>query len=273
MKRIVLILITMVSFQSLAANDMSIQDRIYRLEQLTAGNQNRAEIVLELEKLQQQVNELRGQLEEINYKIKSVTDKQKLLYLDMDSRLTDLENNRASRPTANTTSQNSDKNTATSSNITANNTANTNSNPVDSNSNTSIEPVINSVEAEQNDYDVAFSHLRAGRFNAAARHFEAFIQDYPDRQLMDNAYYWLGESFYVQRQYPQALSAFQTLVKNHPNSRKQADAQLKIGYTYFELNDLNNAKKHLSEVVKSFPNSSVSRLAKNRLNQMERNAD
>ena len=72
----------------------------------------------------------------------------------------------------------------------------------------------------QEDYDSAFAHLRAGRFLESARAFEDFIQSYPQNELTDNAYYWLGESYYVKRQYPQALAAFQSLTTKFPDSSK-----------------------------------------------------
>jgi tol-pal system protein YbgF len=180
----------------------------------------------------------------------------------MDSRLSELEskNKKASNNGLSNTQQNTEV---------ASETQNTSDQSAVSSEPTISQPN-NNLEAAQNDYDVAFSHLRAGRFNESARLFETFIQMYPEHDLIDNAYYWLGESFYVKREYPQALSAFQTLVMQFPQSRKVADSKLKIGYTYFELGDLDNANKHLGDVVKSFPNTSVSRLAQNRLNQLKR---
>lgn len=268
----ILLIATLICGNAIAAKDISIQDRILRLEQLTAGNQNKAEIVFELEKLQQQIDELRGSIEEFDYKIKNLTEKQQLLYTDIDSRLGTLEN--AKQQPENT---NQDQ-VVESSHPTIPEIESTTQKeePAQENNTQVLEPPVesqiveDSIEIEQNDYDVAFSHLRAGRFNESARQFETFMQNHPNSKLTDNAFYWLGESYYVQRQYPQALSAFQELVNKYPQSRKLSDAMLKVGYTYFELDDIANAEKHLQNVIKSFPNTSVARLAKNRLGQIQR---
>jgi len=122
----------------------------------------------------------------------------------------------------------------------------------------------------QDEYDIAFAHLRAGRFLESARAFENFIQKYPDSELVDNAYYWLGESYYVKRQYPQALAAFQSLTRKFPNSNKAPDSWLKIGYSYYEMDDLVKAEENLKKVINNYPNSSVARLANNRLRQIQR---
>ncbi len=119
-------------------------------------------------------------------------------------------------------------------------------------------------------YQAAFAQLKAGRFNESARLFEDFIQQNPSHELTDNAYYWLGESYYVTRNYPLALSAFQSLAQKFPLSSKLADSLLKIGYTYHELEDFQQAQQALNKVVDSFPNQSVARLAQNRLNLLKR---
>ena len=80
----------------------------------------------------------------------------------------------------------------------------------------------------------------------------------------------MGESYYVKRQYPQALSAFQTLTETFPDSSKAADSLLKIGYSYYEMDDFIKAEENLQKVIDSYPNSSLARLAKNRLRQLQR---
>jgi TolA-binding protein len=80
----------------------------------------------------------------------------------------------------------------------------------------------------------------------------------------------LGESYYVKRQYPQALAAFQSLTVKFPDSSKASDSWLKIGYSYYEMDDLAKAETNLQKVVDSYPNTSIARLAKNRLLQLRR---
>ena len=63
MRKIFLISLLSVSCVSFAAKDISIQDRIYKLEQLMAGAENRAEIVIEMQKIQQHVDELQGRID------------------------------------------------------------------------------------------------------------------------------------------------------------------------------------------------------------------
>ena len=261
-----------------AAKELTIQQRLYNLEkQMKQPQDNRsnvADVVLEVQTLQQQIAELKGVIEEQAYQINSLKEKQKLLYVDMDSRLSDLEVNNSLNTSSNPTISND---LSSVDNQDSQNTADTTTQPltveVDEGYNDGVstqaidEPALSS---DQDDYDIAFAHLRAGRFLESARAFENFIQKYPNNDLTDNAYYWLGESYYVKRQYPQALAAFQTLTESFPTSAKAADSLLKIGYSYYEMDDFVKAEENLQKVIDNYPNSSLARLAKNRLRQLLR---
>ena len=247
------------------AKELSIQQRLMKLEEQISsqpsGRANVADLVVQNQTLQQQIAELKGMIEEQNYQIKSLKEKQKLLYVDIDSRLAELE----SRSTI--TSQASQPDPTDEPQETAIEVEQSfNDLPVASGSNTE-QPVLSSSE---DDYDIAFAHLKAGRFLESARAFEDFIQNHPNNELTDNAYYWLGESYYVKRQYPQALAAFQSLTEKFPNSSKAPDSWLKIGYSYYEMDDLIKADENLKKVVNNYPNTSIARLAKNRLRQLQR---
>ncbi|KAA9133493.1 tol-pal system protein YbgF [Marinihelvus fidelis] len=132
---------------------------------------------------------------------------------------------------------------------------------------TSRETVANP-EAEQAAYDQAFQALKELRYADAARDFQAFLDAYPQSSLAGNAQYWLGESYYVTRNYDMALNAFESLGSNYPDSTKGGDALLKIGYTHYELKQYDQARAALEQVTTRYPNSTLARLATSRLNSM-----
>ena len=125
-----------------------------------------------------------------------------------------------------------------------------------------------SPEAEKAAYDRAFQALKELRYADAAEEFQSFLERYPDSDYSDNAQYWLGESYYVTRNYDIALTAFQDLLDNFPDSPKAPDALLKIGYTHYELEQWDSARAALTQVQENFPDSTLSRLAENRLRSM-----
>lgn len=276
------ILLSSLTF-SVNAQKMSIQERLTKLEQQAGGGANVADLVIQIQQLQSQIAQLQGQLEQQAHEIDQLKERQKVLYVDMDSRLTQVEKatvgveakpNELTIDSAIEESQTTLENQQSSQAqvnevevrppIDAELTTETISNEDISARQDTIDP------QAQTRYQQAFNQLKQGRFAESARAFEDFIQDYPNHELTDNAYYWLGESYYVTRQYPLALAAFQNLEQQFPLSAKLPDALLKIGYTYHELEDYSQAQTALIKVIDSFPNDSVSRLAQNRLNLLKR---
>lgn len=123
-------------------------------------------------------------------------------------------------------------------------------------------------EAERQAYDQAFLALRETRYADAAEGFDRFLRDYPDSSYAPNAMYWLGEAYYVTRDFETALAQFQRLLESYPGSSKQPDALLKIGFSHYELGRWERARAALEQVVADHPGSNYSRLAENRLRTM-----
>ena len=53
--------------------------------------------------------------------------------------------------------------------------------------------------ADKGAYQAAFDLLKAGQYDRAIPAFQSFLAAYPGSQLADNAQYWLGEAFYVNK--------------------------------------------------------------------------
>jgi tol-pal system protein YbgF len=122
--------------------------------------------------------------------------------------------------------------------------------------------------ADQAAYNQAFDILKAGKYVDAITAFQQFLQSWPQSALADNAQYWLGESYYVTRDFQSAAAAFQTLLDRWPDSRKAPDALLKLGYTQAELKHIAQARATLTLVSTRFPGSDAANLAAARLLQL-----
>ena len=123
---------------------------------------------------------------------------------------------------------------------------------------------------ERKDYDRALEQLKEGRYTEASSAFKAFLEKYPGSSYADNAQYWLGEVYYVTREFQPALSEFGKVVDGYPDSTKIADAKLKIGYIQYELKDWAKARQMLTQVVQAYPGTTTARLAQERLDRMKR---
>lgn len=120
---------------------------------------------------------------------------------------------------------------------------------------------------EQTAYLKAFDSLKAGKYDSAIAGFKGMLEKWPQGNFSDNAWYWLGESQYVKRQYKPALESYTALVEKFPASPKVPDALFKSGLTQVELKQPDQAKASWRRVIKDYPNSNAAGLARQRLTQ------
>ena len=233
-----------------------------------------ANLVIQVQELQDEVRSLRGQLEQQTRELENLKRRQRDQYLDLDQRLSDMRNAQpvsGSRNLLAAPPDDSRQPTVSPAEDVPEVRA-----PMESQSQvTGIgEPTVQSQAApvsaadEKAAYDQAFQALKELRYADAAEDFQAFLDRYPSSEYADNAQYWLGESYYVTRNYDIALTAFQTLLNQYPESPKAPDALLKIGYTHYELEQWDSARAALTQVQENYPDSTLSRLAENRLRAM-----
>ena len=118
---------------------------------------------------------------------------------------------------------------------------------------------------EQAVYAQAFDALKAGSYSVAITGFKSFLSSYPSSPLAENAQYWLGEAFYVTRDFDSATGAFRNVLQKWPDSRKAPDALLKLGYTQLEQKKTGEGRATLSQVVQKYPGTDAAKLATERL--------
>lgn len=115
------------------------------------------------------------------------------------------------------------------------------------------------IEQAQAAYKKAFDQLMAGKYADAAKLFKSFVEQFPGSDQLGNAYYWYGETQFVERKYESALKAYSASFA--AGGPKQADALLKQGECQLELKQVKEAKVTLEDVKKRFPDSSASKQA------------
>jgi len=117
-------------------------------------------------------------------------------------------------------------------------------------------------------YARAFEQLKGGEYRTAITQFQGFMDRFPQSSLLDNAQYWIGEAYYVTRDYARAAEAFRAVGERWPTSRKAPDALLKLGYTQVEQKHLTDARATLAQVAQRYPGTDAARLAGERLQKL-----
>lgn len=117
-------------------------------------------------------------------------------------------------------------------------------------------------------YEQGADLVRAGRYAEGSDELRRFINLYPANRLTPEAYYWLGEAHYAQRQFDQAEQALITLGSNYSDHPRIPDALLKLGYIYSERGDVDRARQVLEQLLNSYPDSVAASLGEMQLRQL-----
>jgi tol-pal system protein YbgF len=223
-----------------------------RLTRLERATQSQVELAQHQEAEQAEVRELRGHLDQIEHDNAALRKQQHDLYADLDARVRAL--SAASSATGGATGGGG---TAGTSDTATPATAAAGA-PEDS----AASPT------EQTVYNQSFDALKAGSYSIAITGFKDFLKNYPQSPLAENAQYWLGEAYYVNRDYDSAAEAFRAVVKKWPDARKAPDALLKLGYTQYEQKQYAAARTTLTAVTQKYPGTDAAKLATDKLRRI-----
>lgn len=181
------------------------------------------------EHLNQEIAKLRGQIEVLTNELANTQQRQKDFYVDLDTRLRKLEPQKVS---------------------------------VDGQE-------VRVAANEQKAYDAALATFKAGDYKNAAVAFSNFVHASPDSGLTPSAQYWLGNTYYAQRDYKNAIAAQQIVVSKYADNPKAADALLNIASSYAELKNKAASKKTLEQLLTQYPNTPAAQTAKERLSSLK----
>src|SRR5262249_26573016 len=73
-------------------------------------------------------------------------------------------------------------------------------------------------------YQYAFDLMRQTKYAEAEQALSSFVDQYPDHPLAGNASYWLGETYYVRKDYNNAALTFAQTFQKYPQSGKAPQA-------------------------------------------------
>lgn len=105
-------------------------------------------------------------------------------------------------------------------------------------------------------YDAALGLLQSGDFGSAQDEFADFLADYPKDPLAPSAAYWLGETYYVQRDFGGAASQFAKNFQAYGDGAPKAvDNLLKMGMSLSQLGQREEACRVFAELASRFPNA------------------
>jgi len=102
-------------------------------------------------------------------------------------------------------------------------------------------------------YQFAFDLMRQTKYADAEKALSTFVDEYPEHPLAGNASYWLGETYYVRKDYNNAALTFAETFKKYPQSGKAPDSLLKLGMSLAALGETADACKAFHELGARYP--------------------
>lgn len=270
--------------QNASAQVNSLRQEVTRMGRLI-DNRAMIELMQNVEGLANEISQMRGELEQQTHDTNEIKKRQRELYLDIDRRLRALESRAVSAqktepvevPGLDETTEAPESSTqpaqpviepaVNTGGLIADTTV-----PLASSSDNQTGAAESSASSseERAAYQAAFDTLKEGRYKIAKTELRRFLEKYPDSTYAGNAQYWLGEAYYVTRDFDQGILEFELVLSRYPSSPKVADAMLKLGYTYYEKQDYNKARIMLNELRKRYPKATAARLAGKRLERMRK---
>jgi tol-pal system protein YbgF len=108
-----------------------------------------------------------------------------------------------------------------------------------------------------------------GDFDGARAGFEKIIKDFPKSENTDNAQFWIGEIFYREKWYEKAILEYQKVIEKYPNGNKVPASLLKQGFAFLSLGDKANARLILKELAKKYPETNEGKIAIEKLKEIQ----
>jgi tol-pal system protein YbgF len=150
---------------------------------------------------------------------------------------------------------------------------------------TALETRVNSLEdqqkkstdasAKQSDlspeatYQQGLDAQKSGNPQKARELLTRFVEQNPKHELAANAHYWMGESYYSEKAYDQAVLEYEKVIKNYPGKEKVPAAMLKQALAFKGLGDNKSSKYVLNKLIEKYPHTPEAASAKAKLKQMK----
>ncbi len=103
-------------------------------------------------------------------------------------------------------------------------------------------------------YQTALQTFDAKSYDKARDLFSSVIQKFPDGDYADKSQYWIGECFFAQGNYQQAVAALNKVLE-YKNSEKADDAMMKLAMCYMRLGKNDLAAEQFQRLISRFPAS------------------
>lgn len=221
--------------KNLEARIVTLEKQLAEIElQNKLGVRSLLNLQMQLEMQSSEMRKQRGLFEEFGHAQQDAEKRQKDFYIDLDSRLRQLESGGSGGVSRTATTSSGGDSTAEQS-------------------------------GENRAFETAYGFYRAESYREAALSFRDFLRQYPQSVHEANVYYWLGNANFLSREYAGSFAAYRNLLSKYPDHPRAPEAMLNMAECQLSLKKKSAARSTLKKLISQFPGSDASDKAKKRL--------
>ena len=117
-------------------------------------------------------------------------------------------------------------------------------------------------------YNMAYSDYRKGNFELAIDGFKMYVEQFPESPLADNSLYWIGECYFSQKKYAEAIEQFNELLLNYPRGDRIPAAYLKKGISLMELGKKEESLIVFKLLISKYPLEEETKIAQQKIREL-----
>lgn len=241
--------------QSVQANSGSRMDSLGQQQQ--GISDNLSDVQSRVQKLSTQLTDIQSTLQSIDAKVSS----------SAPATTPDAQPGPGSNPPSNSTGPGGPTGSAAPPNYGAPNSYNASSyaNPSSpSNGLASSQPPLSAETLYRN----AQRDYQTGNYDLSRKEFSDYIKSFPNSDVAPDSQFYLGEIYFAQGDYKDAITQYDLVLTKYPQSLKLSSALLKKAQSEISLKERTSGIRDLREVESKFPGTDDSRRAKSILQSM-----
>jgi tol-pal system protein YbgF len=221
------------------SSDSAVQ-RLDKIEHILENmRESQAQLSYTIESMRSEIQSMRGEVEEHSFQLERLSERQRDMYRDIDSRLNELKTQAAVNSVEQTTPS----------------------------ATTTAEPN-NATVSEHTAYNDVFGLVRSKKYNQAIQAYQQFLQNYPNSRYVPDSYYWIGQMYYAQRKLDNASESLKVVVDKYPESKKAAGALFRLAVIMQDQNKTSQARAYYQQIIADYPDKSEAKKAKQKLDSL-----
>lgn len=131
------------------------------------------------------------------------------------------------------------------------------------------QPTIAPTLSPQEVYNMARSDYLKGNYQLAIEGFIIYRENFPESPVADNALYWIGECYFSQQKFEEAILQFNELILSYPQGDKIAAAYLKKGISLAEQGKKEESLVVFKLLISKFPLEEETKIAQQKIKEQE----